>query len=305
MLNAFKVWVTLVRDDRRVRRRFVRVEQMLRARDVSQLPQAIQQIRFGMLDQLRSYYRHGIFPRNYDYPGHRPSFIDREGRLCAVAYLMVHSGQGDLARRISLEMNDAYVRQLDLPEVGLWAAQTGLSTDELALIQPSYQCTFDPATYPYVLYHLNGVFYGLMTLLHAAGAFSLMAAALNGWVIFRQQRNRAPLILGILAGVFLIVSTLLHYTTALAYSTPIRQYFDVLGTYTDPISSSSWRPCLNLPIKLAVMGQFIESVPRSPVTFYLPLLILGILLSGFCLVRWWRLSRTVQSAAVLLEASQP
>jgi hypothetical protein len=117
MLNIFKVWLALFRDDRRVCRRFERVETLLLEREVSHLPQALQQTCLSMLDELRAYYRRGIFPRNYEQPGHRPSFIDRDGRVCAVAHLMIQSGQPDLARQISMQRNDAYVRQIDLPEV--------------------------------------------------------------------------------------------------------------------------------------------------------------------------------------------
>lgn len=289
MPTLLTTWLPLFRDDRRVRRRFERVERALRARDVSALPPASQQARSAMLDHLRTYYRRSIFPRNYEHRGHRPSFIDRDGRECAVAYLMIQSGQKDLALHISAEMNDAYVRQLTQPEVKDWAAQTGLTAAELALIQPSYQCTFDPATFPYMLYHVNGVLVGLVTLLYAAGGFSLIAGVLNVWAAFRKRHDMSLIAFGILAGLLLIVTSVLQYTTALAYSAPIHQYLNLFNGSTG--INTGWRPCLPTTSTPGspIFRQLADTVPQAPVSFYLALLMLGALLIGFCLYRWWRL----------------
>jgi hypothetical protein len=173
-------------------------------------------------------------------------------------------------------------------------AQTGLTTDELALIQPSYQCTFDPAKFPYLLYHINGVFYALVNLLYTAGGLSLIAGALNAWALLRKQRRLSPLIFGFLAGVFLIVSTLLHYVTVQAYSVPIYQYLDLVGANASGPTSLSWRPCQAIPLEAAMLRRLAEGVPQLPQTFYPALLGLGALLIGFCLARWWRLREYVQ-----------
>src|SRR5579871_4479826 len=140
----FSQLLAQIRDDRRVKRRFMRVDAWLNRRDVSHMPASLHRSRANMMKYLRTYYRRGIFPRNYDHTGFRPSFIDQDDRVCAVAYLMIQSGHEPLARRVAAEANDAYVREIDLPEFDAWVAQSGLSKAELAFIQPSYYCTFHP-----------------------------------------------------------------------------------------------------------------------------------------------------------------
>src|SRR5438874_13010640 len=115
MLN---VLIARLRDDRRIRRRMARVERLLRARDTMALSPERREARKRMLDYLRAYYRRGIFPRNVENPGrHQPVFIDGEGRVCAVAYLMLASGQDQLARRIARDANAAYIRQMHFSEL--------------------------------------------------------------------------------------------------------------------------------------------------------------------------------------------
>src|SRR5215471_6776541 len=130
--TMFSQLLSQVRDDRRVQRRFRRVESWLNSRDVSNMPPVLQRSRATMLDHLRTYYRRGIFPRNYDHAAYRPAFIDRQGRVCAVAYLLIQSGHEPLARRVAAEANAAYVRELDFPEFDAWATQSGLSKAELS-----------------------------------------------------------------------------------------------------------------------------------------------------------------------------
>jgi hypothetical protein len=100
-------------------------------------PLALAQRR-GLLDALDSYADRGIFPVNDLVPGRSPVFIDALGNACAVGHLMISSGHGALAERISAEMNLAYVHDIALPEVAVWAATNGFTIDELAWIQPTY-----------------------------------------------------------------------------------------------------------------------------------------------------------------------
>jgi len=94
--------------------------------------------RRGLLDALDSYAVRGIFPMNDIVPGRSPVFIDALGNACAVGHLMITSGHGALAERISAEMNLAYVHDIAIPEVAVWAATNGFTIDELAWIQPTY-----------------------------------------------------------------------------------------------------------------------------------------------------------------------
>ena len=94
--------------------------------------------RNALLEKLNSYADRGIFPQNTILPFRNPIFIDPIGTACAVGQLMIESGAVDLAQRIDAEMETAYVREMNWPEIGDWAKTNGFSADELAWIQPGY-----------------------------------------------------------------------------------------------------------------------------------------------------------------------
>lgn len=104
------------------------------------------QRRRALLDTLHVYADRGLFPQNSTVPGRTPVFIDEEGAACAVGQLMISSGHEALAERIRKEMNLAYIHDIDLPEVTVWARDHGFTIDELAWIQPTYhfERTRDP-----------------------------------------------------------------------------------------------------------------------------------------------------------------
>jgi hypothetical protein len=129
-------------DDWRVRQHFKRVERKLRARDVSDLSNALQTARARHLDELHRYAVRSVFPRNHEKPGYAPSFIDCGGRECAVAHLVMADGFLATAYKIADFTNFAYVPDIHLCELDEWAGQSGFTTEELALIQPSY--VYDP-----------------------------------------------------------------------------------------------------------------------------------------------------------------
>ncbi|MBK8338754.1 MAG: hypothetical protein IPK99_01465 [Flavobacteriales bacterium] len=125
-------------DAARIAEHLHRVRQQLALRTpVGLSPNALAQRR-GLLETLDSYADRGIFPVNDCVPGRSPVFIDPLGNACAVGHLMITSGHGALAERISAEMNLAYVHDIALPEVAVWAATHGFTIDELAWIQPTY-----------------------------------------------------------------------------------------------------------------------------------------------------------------------
>jgi hypothetical protein len=159
-------------DDWRVRQHFAQVERTLRAKDVSHLPPALRQVRQDHLNRLHAYAARGVFPRNYERPNYAPCFIDRDGRECAVAHLMIVSGHSDAAHTVATVANYASVPQMTFPELDEWASETGLSKEELALIQPIY----DPcqANAPWAIPEL-------CSYLMFAG--TLGSTALVGWII--------------------------------------------------------------------------------------------------------------------------
>jgi hypothetical protein len=251
------------------------VEARLRSRDVSALPPNLQFARTTMLDNLKAYYLRGVFPRNYVHSRHRPSFIDRDDRVCAVAHLMIESGQERLARQIAVEANDAYVRDINVKEFDVWAAQSGLTKEELAFIQPSYHCTFHPDQFPYLLYHVNGLLTGLLNILYLAASIGVVSWLLNGLALIRRQRSSLAIGLGLAAGITLIVVGLLQFQTIQAQSATIHNLLDIKNGLTGQ-AVGGWRPCLQgATWNGSFLNQLRGVLPQNPEAFRNLLLILG------------------------------
>lgn len=124
--------------DAPTRLRLWTAERHLRRADTAALSPEQRRARLRSLDQLRTYRRARQFPRNEQRAILTPVFIDAEGRHCAVAHLMRRTGAGDRADHIAATANLARIAELDSPELRRWAADSGLTTEELARIQPAY-----------------------------------------------------------------------------------------------------------------------------------------------------------------------
>jgi len=94
--------------------------------------------RSALIHQLRAYAEAMVFPKNRDYSVRRPCFIDADGNACAVGYLMLHNGFAAEAHYVSEHMNYAYVKEIPRSLLEEWVAASGLSAEEMALIQPGY-----------------------------------------------------------------------------------------------------------------------------------------------------------------------
>jgi hypothetical protein len=127
-------------EDVRIATHLASVIDQLAIADLSTLPPAQQATRRKLLDDLREYREHGEFPRNHDRAERAPCFIDRDGRICAVGYLIEQS-----AGRAVAETINARYQYAALPEIAgearvrAWIAQSGFTVRELAMIQPFYE----------------------------------------------------------------------------------------------------------------------------------------------------------------------
>ena len=124
----------------RVRAHIVAAEQWAGSRDLSELTPSARAARVALLRELSHYRERGRFPRNRDFPGQRvPYFVDAEGTRCAMAHLIEFTGDSALVRRVATTRNNARVRELaGDPELIAWLDRNGLSLEEAARIQPSY-----------------------------------------------------------------------------------------------------------------------------------------------------------------------
>lgn len=124
----------------RIQAHLARVEQALLARDVGHLSPRQRLARARHIQVLREYREAGVFPHNHDFAGERvPYFEDAHGTRCAMAHLIWTSGNETLVERVRATANNARIHDLAHdPELLAWLDEAGLSLDEAAMIQPSY-----------------------------------------------------------------------------------------------------------------------------------------------------------------------
>jgi len=96
--------------------------------------------RANALAVLRAYAARGIFPHR-DAPSERrmPRFIDPQGRLCAVGFLVAATENLALAEELGARYEYAYIDEIDDPRLDAWAKRNGFTRTELAMIQPTYR----------------------------------------------------------------------------------------------------------------------------------------------------------------------
>ncbi|HTL82580.1 MAG TPA: hypothetical protein VL651_12795 [Bacteroidia bacterium] len=124
----------------RIKTHFEYVENLLRQKDVSYLPPELQVKRGKLLDLLHQYAAAGIFPHNYDHPEKRvPCFIDKNGNICAVGFLIEKTAGREIAEEINRKHQDQKIFEMNDSEVDDWIASSGLTKEECAMIQPTYQ----------------------------------------------------------------------------------------------------------------------------------------------------------------------
>lgn len=126
-------------DDARIRAHLDWVGQVLGAADTSHLRPAARAARAELLGVLADYAAAGVFPRHDAWGGgRRPRFVDTDGRLCAVGFLIAATEGRALAEELGAAYEYAYLEDIDDPRVAAWADASGFSIDELATIQPGY-----------------------------------------------------------------------------------------------------------------------------------------------------------------------
>jgi hypothetical protein len=115
------------------------VEQQLRAAPVSHLSSARRVARAHLLDVLHAYTLAGAFPRHSaPQPIRRPRFVDDRGTHCAVAELVRASAGPALVEHVRAAHELDFIRDMHEPALIAWADANGMSMDELAMIQPTY-----------------------------------------------------------------------------------------------------------------------------------------------------------------------
>jgi len=115
------------------------VEKILEEKDVSGLSDIQQQRRIEVIAHLHQYWTAGIFPSNFDFPmERRPCFIDKNGNICAVGYLIEQTAGREAAEQINAKHQYEYIFEMNEPMVTSWAYENGMSLEECGMIQPQY-----------------------------------------------------------------------------------------------------------------------------------------------------------------------
>jgi hypothetical protein len=90
------------------------------------------------ISRLSAYREAGRFPRNHRILGRIPTFVDDRGTPCAVGFLMQRSGHRALVKAIARDDNNVYIENITEGPALDWIQLSGLTQDECARIQPSY-----------------------------------------------------------------------------------------------------------------------------------------------------------------------
>ncbi|MFZ1321766.1 MAG: hypothetical protein WAT71_09450 [Ignavibacteria bacterium] len=131
------------------------VEQFLRNKKTEGISATLIENRNNLLNILHQYIVEENFPSNYDYEGQRlPCFIDKNGKICAVGYLIEKSAGRGVAEDINLRHKYDLIMEMNDESVNEWIERSGLTKAECAMIQPGYEYGYDnnPISTSYIIF---------------------------------------------------------------------------------------------------------------------------------------------------------
>ncbi|MCF0069436.1 hypothetical protein LZD49_03075 [Dyadobacter sp. CY261] len=178
-------------DDLRIATHLEYVENALRKREMSELSVELRSKRMQLLDLLHEYWSAGIFPKNYEQKGRKPCFIDQDGIICAVGYLIEQTAGRAAAENINSRYKYATIFEMNDKNVDNWIAQSGLSKEECAMIQPTYNQTLASKIDIKPAYAITS-----SVLIGLNGASSMV----NAIEVGKGSRTNATPVLGIVGG---------------------------------------------------------------------------------------------------------
>ncbi|MFT3697883.1 MAG: hypothetical protein QM831_32380 [Kofleriaceae bacterium] len=94
-----------------------------------------------ILAHFADYIAKNTTPKNAHVPWRTPVFIDDEGTICAVGYLIQQTTNEQLPKKIASEHRYDFIEDIaaQMPEVKNWVEESGFTLDEIAHIQPAYE----------------------------------------------------------------------------------------------------------------------------------------------------------------------
>jgi hypothetical protein len=146
-----------------------------------------------VLQHLDDYITQAQFPKNKKYKDQtRPCFIDDEGNICAVGYLVEQTEGRAAAESINERYQYAFVDQMPDELIESWAIKWGLTKEECAMIQPQY--IYGPYSFEYISFGLILGSYGATPLAFVGKGFNKFGIGLGianiGFGSFMQIQQR-------------------------------------------------------------------------------------------------------------------
>jgi hypothetical protein len=176
-------------EDLRIKTHLLFVEEMLRKKESGHLTAELRKSRAQLLDRLHEYAVAEMYPSNYDSPNERkPCFIDKNGRICAVGYLIEKTSGRHLAEEINSRHHNDYILDMDDAALNAWIEKSGLNIEECAMIQPAYgpQTRGAEASEITSSVFLNGI--------------NLFTDALNIYGMARKKPKKVPAVTSVVSG---------------------------------------------------------------------------------------------------------
>lgn len=250
-------------EDLRIKTHLEYVENLLRQKDVSNLTAEQKEKRIHLLDLLRDYWTAGIFPRNYDYADKRvPCFIDKDGIICAVGYLVEQTAGRQTAEQINNNHKYEKVLAMNDRTVDSWVATSGLTKEECAMIQPAYG---QPPSYNY---NYISPQYGITSSL--LGGVNLSLNTINAIQISKGANSKTVPIISLLTGVGSIVYGAVHFKKEIFYgmdptTNESQKTLSMvnIGLGTTTMILSIWNLSANRPQKNKSVAWNIYSFPTA------------------------------------------
>lgn len=148
-----------------------------------------------IIKNLRAYRTAGIFPKNHDFKDQRrPCFIDRNGNICAVGYLVEKTAGRDLAESINRDFQYSNISEMNSTALSAWLKENGLSLEEAAIIQPSYDWEPGQPAEPVKINQISKS-YAI-----SSSVFSGVNLALNGIQLMKSKHGKLASKLGLFTG---------------------------------------------------------------------------------------------------------
>lgn len=169
------------------------VEQVLRDKDVSEMTPELRANRNQAIEFLKAYRMAAKFPKNYDHPETRiPCFIDKDGNICAVGYLVEMTSGREVAEKINSKYKYELIENMNDELVDEWIANSGLTKEECAMIQPAYGPA--PGDYSQTISPAYGISSASL------GGVNLALNAVNGIQLLKGSGSKAFAFAGLITG---------------------------------------------------------------------------------------------------------